>query len=278
MTDRIKKCVDDLLSQKIEDEDDIYSDGDENLNKENIELFISFIKDIYKNDNIAIFMFPFLERLDEFIIQPQNIDMIAYIFFKMESELGNKFNIVMSGNFGLWVYKLMEEGRIEFDGGVLVVSGQIRKVKEDENNPITILKQRNLDKLHFKNFVFVDDSYCSGGTRDKINDFLKKYHSSITDTYVFYTHNEVNPKENVHSFYCYEEYHDELVIPINKYAEYIKSIDLKDYADIIGDDINNGQIKCVKDLLKMIKSLYENENIYKLRENFIVKYKKFISE
>lgn len=270
MTDRIKKCVDDLLSQKIEVEDDIYSNKDENLNKENIELFVSFIKDIYKNDNIAIFMFPFLERLDEFIILPRNIDMISYMFFKMESKLGNKFNIVMSGNFGLWVYKLIEEGRIEFDGGVLVVSGQIRKVKEDENNPITILKQRNLDKLHFKNFVFVDDSYYSGGTRDKINDFLKKYYSSITDTYVFYTHNKVNTKENVHSFYCYEEYHDEQVIPIHKYTEYIKSIDLKDYADIISDNIKNGQIEGVKDLLKMIKRLYEGDKMFKLRENYII--------
>jgi hypothetical protein len=277
MKDRIKKYVDDLLSQKIEVEEDIFSDKTENLNKENIELFVKFIKEIYKNKKIAIFMFPFLEKLDEYIIQPQNIDMIAYMFFTMESKLGNNFNIVMSGNFGLWVYKLIEEGKIDFKGGVLVISGKIRKVKEDENNPITILKQRGLDKLHFKDFVFVDDSYYSGGTHDKINEFLRKYYSFISKTFVFYTHNKVDPKENVFSFYCYSDYHDEDVIPIHKYVEYIKCIDLKDYEDIICDKIRNCKMG-VKDLLKMIKRLHDNEKFYNIREEFIMKYKNFLSK
>jgi len=277
MNKKIEKYVEELLSQKVQVEDDFFSDKEEpNLNKENIALFIDFIESIYKDKEIAIFMFPFLEKIDEFIIEPENINMIRDMFTIMESQLySSNFDIITSGSFGLWVYDLVERGIIDFDGNIVVVTGKIRKVKEDENNPIEIIKMRHKG-ISYKQFVFLDDSYFSGGTRDKINEFIKKYNSIIYRTFVFYTHNRENT-EDIYSTYCYSDNHAEEVMPIHKYIEYIGSVNLSDYEDIIRDNIKSGQIKRLKDLLIMIKRLYDNEKMYKLKEKLIISYKNFIN-
>lgn len=271
---KIKDYVEKLLSKKVQVEEDIFSNGEEYINKENVELFVSFIKAIYEEEDIAIFMFPFLEKLDEFITEPQNIDLIKEMFAVMESKIGNNFDLISSGSFGLHIYKLIEDGEIDFNGNVVIMSGKIRKVKEDENNPVEIIQQKHTE-ISYRPFIFLDDSYYSGGTRDKINKFLKYYNSWIERTFVFYTHRREDP-EKVYSLYCYEDNHTTDVIPIHKYVEYINSIDLKDYEDIIWANIKNKQITGVKDLLRMIKRLYEGEKMFKLRENYIIKYKKFI--
>jgi len=277
MNKKIEKYVEELLSQKVQVEDDFFSDKEEpNLNKENIALFIDFIESIYKDKEIAIFMFPFLEKIDEFIIEPENINMIRDMFTIMESQLySSNFDIITSGSFGLWVYDLVERGIIDFDGNIVVVTGKIRKVKEDENNPIEIIKMRHKG-ISYKQFVFLDDSYFSGGTRDKINEFIKKYNSIVYRTFVFYTHNRENT-EDIYSTYCYSDNHAEEVMPIHKYIEYIGSVNLSDYEDIIRDNIKSGQIKRLKDLLIMIKRLYDNEKMYKLKEKLIISYKNFIN-
>jgi hypothetical protein len=264
---KISNFVDELLSRKVDD----FLEVEEGINKENAEIFVNFIKSIYEGEDIAIFMFPFLERLDEFIIEPQNIDIIREMFSIMESKIGNDFDIISSGSFGLHLYKLIEDGEIDFDGNVVITSGRIRKVKEDENNQVEIIKQRK-SNITYKPFIFIDDSYYSGGTRDRINDFLRQFHSWIERSFVFYTHKPEDPSE-VFSLYCYKENNETDVIPIHKYVEYINNINLKDYENIIWRNIENGSILGVKELLRFIKKLHENN---KIKESHIINYKKFM--
>ena len=274
MLKRIREYVDELVSQKVQVADDIFSYiGEDNLNKENIELFLRFIDEMYKGKDVNIFTFPFLERLDEFIQSPENIDMIKELFDIMDHQTMGDFDIISSGSFGLHIYKLIEAGEIDFKGNVVVVSGKIRKVKEDENNPIKILKKRTND-IKNKSFVFFDDSYFSGGTRDKISKFLEQFNSNIYKSFVFYTHNVEDPSD-VFSIYCYSEYHKEEVMPIHKHLEYINGINLKDYEDVIWPAIKSGQVKRLRDLMQMIKRLYESEKSYKQDESFLIKYKNF---
>jgi hypoxanthine-guanine phosphoribosyltransferase len=278
MNDRIEKYVEGLLKQKVEVDEDVYSDKAEpNLNKENIGLFVDFIDAIYKDKNVAVFMFPFLEKIDDYIAAPENIDMIKDMFIRIHEQLQDEFDLVTSGGFGQWIYSLVESGRIKFKGNIVVVSGSIRKVKEDEGNPIVILRQINKN-IKNKSFIFLDDSYYSGGTRDKINDFLKQFGSDIYKTFVFYTHKKEDSGD-VYTTYCFSDYHDENIMPINKYLEYISSVNLKDYEDIIWPAIRRGQLVCLKDLLRMIKRLYDSEKEgekFFLKENLMLKYTEFI--
>jgi len=259
MNKKLEKYVDELLDMRVQPGD---------IADDNIALFVDFINAIYQNKEVAVFTFPFLERIDEFIISPDNMDMIRKMFEIIEKQEGN-VNIVSSGSFGLWIYQLVEEGEIEFDGNIVIVSGQIRKVKEDEGNKIIILKQRH--DIEDEEFIFMDDSYFSGGTRDKINDFLKKFGSKITRSFVFYTHNPENPKK-VYSSYCYSENHIEEIIPIHRYSEYVNTVDLSIHEDIIWEKIYKDELKGIKELLRYIKTL-EDKN--KLTEGFIIKYKNF---
>ncbi len=259
MNKKLGKYVDELLDMSVQPSD---------IADENIALFVDFINAIYRKKSIAVFTFPFLERIDEFIINPDNVDMIRKMFEIIERQEG-EVNIVSSGSFGLWIYQLVEEGEIEFDGNIVIVSGQIRKVKEDEGNKIEILKQRY--DIEGEDFVFMDDSYFSGGTRDKINSFLRNFGSKITRSFVFYTHNPENPKR-VYSTYCYSENHSEEVLPIHKYSEYVNTVDLSEYEDVIWEKIYNDGLDTVKELLRYIKTL-DDKN--KLTEGFIIKYKNF---
>lgn len=261
MNRKLEKYIDKLIDKQVYPED---------ISDDNISLFVEFIRGIYEGDrSVAVFTFPFLEKIDEFITSPENIDMIEDMFDTIRRKEG-KCDIISSGNFGLYLYDLIGEGYIDFDGNVVIVSGNIRKVQEDALNSIEILKQR-YDDIEDKDFVFLDDSYFSGGTRDKINEFLEKFGSKITRTFVFYTHNPEDPRK-VYSTYCYSQNHDEEVIPIHKYSEYVKNIDLREYEDEIWDRIHNGEFKKLREFLHYIKGLGK-EN--KPGRDFIIKYENF---
>jgi len=272
---KLKKYIQSLVNSKVKIGDDIFSDKLENLvNKENFDIFINFIDQIYKGEDIAIFTFPFLENIENYIIKPENIDLIRKMFSIMKKEESG-FDIVTSGEFGLWVYKLVQEGKIRFPGNILVLSGKIRKDKDVALNPIKILEYRTKD-LADTSYIFLDDSYVYGGTKEKIKEFLKeKYNSDVFKTYAFYTHYEENPEE-VYSIYCYSKEVKEKIIPIHKQLEYINKVDLKYYEDIIYANIKNGQIKDIRDLMMMIKRISENEQQFGLKEKIIIKFKNFI--
>jgi hypothetical protein len=236
---------------------------------DNIMLFIDFIKRIYKKKNIAIFTFSFLEKIDEFIISSENIPLIQEMFDIILEDEPAGFDIISSGNFGKWILKLVEEEEIKFDGNIVVTTGSIRKIKKDENNIVDIIQKR-FDDISNKNFIFMDDSYFAGGTRDRISEYLNNFNSKIKKSYVFYTHNLENPNE-VFSFYCYSENHSEEIVPIHNYIEHLNKIDLSLIENIIWSKIDNDEISNIKELINNIKELTE-----KVQEKRILNYKKFI--
>lgn len=253
MKNKVDEYVKKLFKKRI------FNDGD--ITDKNESLFIDFIQAINEGGNIAIFNFPFQEKVDEFITSPENIDLIEKIFKEIHKDYPEEIDIISSGSFGNWILELIESGKINFNGNVVVMNGSIRKVKEDRFNEVKVINKRYKD-ISNKKFVFVDDSYFSGGTRDRIKNFLKPLGSKIIKTYVIYTHNIEDPNI-VYSIYSYSEHHDEEIVPVSNYLKIIKDIDLKEHEDEIWDKINSGEISRNRDLIYYIKSLkgFKNEKI-----------------
>lgn len=255
MDNKIANYVADLIS-KNKDSRDL-----------NISIFTDFIHSIYKGKDVAVFMFPFLEKIDKFIVKPENIDIIEDMFRTIKKEY-KEFDIVVSGSFGKWLYKLIDDKKIKFDGNVVLMNGGLQSGRD--NNEVELIKKR-YSGIKNKKFIFVDDSYFTGQTLNKIKKFFKdKLESTIDKAFVFYTHKK-SPSD-VYSMYCYSDnYNSKIIHKTYKYFDYIKNLNLKDKSSSIKKDIENGKIKNPDDLISVIKKLY------KIEERFITKYTEWIN-
>jgi len=104
-------------------------------------------------------------------------------------------NLVVSGKFGIVfcnVYNQIKRKKKE----ILLMNGGLRGGAEVED--ISYLN------LAGKNFIFVDDSFYSGKTRNKINKELKKNGAKIIQTFVIYDGSK-NKDSNVTSLYRYHK-------------------------------------------------------------------------
>lgn len=86
----------------------------------------------------------------------------------------------------------------------LVVNGGLRTGEEVED---VNFYSRDYTKENKGRFLFVDDSFYSGKTRNKINEKLNEYNCEIVHTIVLYD-GSVDKDENVSSMYRYYDNHD----------------------------------------------------------------------
>lgn len=255
---KIRKHIDELLTKRIKLTDDI---------TDNMALFIDFLNKIYKDHEVAVFDIPFLENIEKFILLPENLDLIVKMFDKIKEQDGDA-SIVSSGSFGLYIFKLIDDGIIPFDNNFVVVNGSLRKIASDANNKVEILIKRYPD-IEDESFIFLDDSFVYGGTRDKINKFLQKYNSEIYKSYVFYTHYKEDP-DDVYSMFCATEI-KEKVIPVHKNIDFINKYDLESCKDVINKEIKKENILNLKELVEFIKVTCP------IKEGKVLKYKKFVN-
>jgi len=97
--------------------------------------------------------------------------------------------LVVSGKFGQFVSDNSPTGNI------LHVSGGLR-----EDKPLEII--RHLEDTECKHFIFLDDSFYSGKTRDTIKEYLESNGNTLLETFVVYDGSK-EKDENVHSLYRY---------------------------------------------------------------------------
>lgn len=109
--------------------------------------------------------------------------------------------IISSGGFGDVLYNHYLDGLFKCKG-LVVFNGKMLT----NNIGVQNWKPSDFD-LDNKEFVYIDDSYFSGGTVKKIDDFLKLRNSSISQVNVVYDGSEIK-KDNVNSFYRYWDYRD----------------------------------------------------------------------
>lgn len=134
---------------------------------------------------------PFFHALDAFIKDILNEDMILSLVRGNSNEY-----LCTSGEFGNKIYQLWKENKFKCRG-VLVFNGKMR------TSQIGIKSYFPADfDIKDKTFVYVDDSYFTGSTANKINRFLIENGSKIKSVYVIYDGSkQIRP--GVKSFFRY---------------------------------------------------------------------------
>lgn len=134
---------------------------------------------------------PFFDALDDSIKSITNQDMILALLRGNTNEW-----ISTSGEFGDVVYKLWKEGKFKCKG-LVVFNGKMLTNREGVKDwhPVDF-------DLDDKEFIYIDDSYFSGSTSRKINEFLNEHNSKIKSVSVIYDGSKEKNK-SVKSFFRY---------------------------------------------------------------------------
>lgn len=104
-------------------------------------------------------------------------------------------HIISSGEFGDLLYKLWKAGEFKCKS-MVVVNGKIL------TGDLPVFSWYPKENIEDKEYIFIDDSYFSGKTATRINDFLKKFNSKIKYVQVVYDGSKKKNKD-VKSFYRY---------------------------------------------------------------------------
>ena len=228
----------------------------------------------------------FFDKLDKEIRKDSNLDLILGIYERIVSECGSKFNLVVSGNFGEWIYYLIRKGKIKIHGNFLQLSGSITS-HEGSMNKILSNKSvsivRNKFDISGQNFVFLDDSYYSGTTSEIINQFLKKYNSRLLKTYIIYDGNDKKNKNRV-ALYNYYDHHKGTQLPFYKLLNHLYTFKVIPH-DLIEDKIVKGKITTIREVNDLINKFKSKANIQDIdvynwthrneSKRFIKEYSKF---
>ena len=141
----------------------------------------------------------FFDAIDE-LMRNDTLLITMLIGKVLEKE---KFDyLIVSGNFGK-LFKTHCEYNMPktLSDKIIVVPGGLR-------NGTKVTPFWNDYVVENKNFVFLDDSFYKGRTRDAIKTSIIEHGGQLTSTYVFYDGSK-KKEENVHSFYRYFDEHPE---------------------------------------------------------------------
>lgn len=135
----------------------------------------------------------FFDAIDSYI--RNNDFLIATMIDKILTY--EKFDyLIVSGRFGKNFKDYILKYRFDdLKDKIIVVNGNLRH--DDE-----VIDFYNTYDILNKEFIFVDDSYYLGRTRDKIKEAILNHGGRLITTYVFYDGSKIKD-ENVHSFYRY---------------------------------------------------------------------------
>lgn len=134
----------------------------------------------------------FFDRLDQAIQQKPIIDQLISLFDKHDD-----LHIICLGNFGRFFVNYLSANYVnEDDCMIIAVNGGLRK--GDPIDDLTYIKEALIDQ----EFIFIDDSFYSGKTRDAVAIELEKHGAKIVRTYVVYDGSKVKDT-TVESLYRY---------------------------------------------------------------------------
>jgi hypothetical protein len=127
----------------------------------------------------------FFNNLDEAM---KNKSIITSLFHMIEDY---PYNIILSGKFGLYL-----SNKFVFPREYFLVNGGLRKGKK------IISLEPNKEGIKGNEFIFLDDSFYSGKTRNAIRTEIEKWGGTLTNTYVCYD-GAKEKDETVKSLYRY---------------------------------------------------------------------------
>lgn len=145
---------------------------------------------------------PFFDELDKTIRDQEfHTQLLRPFMYEIFPDPYKEINIIVSGGFGRWALNSIffnKLGHVRF----LIVNGGMRDgLVEIDNLNYLASRIKNQD------FIFLDDSFYSGNTRDQIKNEIERLGGSFKGTVVAY---DGAPKRdpNVYSIYRYYDYHN----------------------------------------------------------------------
>lgn len=141
---------------------------------------------------------PFFNALDAMIRGDQNI-LEAFMNFVYSKVEGKRFGVILSGNFGNAIFSAYGLDLYQNFSDVILVSGGLRRGEI----PV-IFKER----LGATDYIFLDDSFYSGTTRNSIASVLGSLNGRIVKTFVIYDGAKVRQKDVLSMFRYFDKYPD----------------------------------------------------------------------
>ena len=140
----------------------------------------------------------YFNELDGMIKNNETL-MVLFLLYAVQDS-GIK-NVILSGEIGLKYFKLQLENKIPNYINLMVVNGGLRKGSEITGGIMSNCEviPENLNDM---DVIFIDDSFYSGKTRNKVNEFLYHRGTVIYGTYVFYDGSK-EKHDDVYSLYRY---------------------------------------------------------------------------
>lgn len=133
----------------------------------------------------------YFDELDGLIKKDVEL-IITYLKYAVGKERVR--HVVVSGEIGLILSKLISKKIIPMDINLIWVNGGLRKGEKAYGLNIPLCKS-------FK-AIFFDDSYYSGKTARAVGDYIQTYGGSIIKSYVFYD-GCIDEHDNVVGLYRY---------------------------------------------------------------------------
>lgn len=134
----------------------------------------------------------FFDNLDKAVQQkPILYELLDLV--KSNTDSKKTYGVIVSGKFGRYFANHVQCGE-----PFLIVSGGLRK-----GNPIDDL---SCSSIKDTDFIFLDDSFYSGVTRDVIKNELEKNGARLVKTFVIYDGSK-EKDDTVHSLYRYYDNH-----------------------------------------------------------------------
>lgn len=124
----------------------------------------------------------YFTELDNII---KNNETLMVLFLMYAVQDSGVRNVILSGGIGLKYLKLKLENKIYDYINLMIVNGSLRNGEEITGGIMSNLEIIPED-LYDQQIIFIDDSFYSGKTHNKIETFLRSRGTKIYKTYVFY--------------------------------------------------------------------------------------------
>lgn len=229
----------------------IMKDINETTSHDKMKSYVDYTLGKYKGGE------EYFDIIDKIIKDPNNLDIIKDVFKEIKQDFGDNFNIILTGGFGDRVKYLIDKKILSVPGNIVQISGALRD--KYKNKVDVIYKKHHIDN---QDFILFDDSFYSGSTKRKIDDYLKGFNSKIIQTYVVYDGSREKQKGLKH-IYRYRDHHQGTIIPVEKLIEII---DRQELPKELYNKVTDGTIKTYDQLVKYVKKFNKDIQSLSYRE------------
>jgi hypothetical protein len=138
----------------------------------------------------------YFDNFDATLLEKENLDIVLSLV------AGIKGNIILTGKFGRYVYDLFNDGKLCREGvNIYHFPGSLRGNGEVHSVLMNFFK----GDIPSKEAIFIDDSFYSGTTRRKIQEYLtERLSMTIVKTLVVYD-GSIEKDNTVFSLYRYHK-------------------------------------------------------------------------